>query len=90
MLAVAFPHDQVQILPYNRTVKDLGGLTAKAFLDAIAKSGFDFGGVKLNYAATKNQGMDEVFFTILQADGSFRPVTRLLKTSVDSMRVQSR
>ena len=24
-LAVAFPHDQVQILPYNRTVKDLGG-----------------------------------------------------------------
>src|SRR4029079_14612945 len=27
MLAVAFPHDQVQILSYNRTVKDLGGLT---------------------------------------------------------------
>src|SRR5262249_8125919 len=26
MLAVAFPHDQVQILPYNRVVKDLAGL----------------------------------------------------------------
>ena len=28
VLAVAFPHDQVQILPYNRIVKDLGGLVA--------------------------------------------------------------
>jgi branched-chain amino acid transport system substrate-binding protein len=55
--------------------------TREAFLDVIAKGGFDFGGVKLNYAANKNQGMDEVFFTILQSDGTFRPVTRLLKTS---------
>jgi uncharacterized protein (DUF1015 family) len=35
MLAVAFPHDQVRILPYNRTVKDLGGLTAVEFLEAL-------------------------------------------------------
>jgi uncharacterized protein (DUF1015 family) len=35
MLAVAFPHDQVQILPYNRTVKDLGGVAPEAFLDAV-------------------------------------------------------
>jgi uncharacterized protein (DUF1015 family) len=35
MLAVAFPHDQVQILPYNRTVKDLGGLSPEAFLEAV-------------------------------------------------------
>ncbi len=55
--------------------------TREAFLDVIAKGGFDLGGVKLNYAANKNQGMDEVFFTILQSDGTFRPVTRLLKTS---------
>jgi uncharacterized protein (DUF1015 family) len=34
-LAVAFPHDQVQILPYNRTVKDLGVLTPDAFLEAV-------------------------------------------------------
>ena len=26
-LAVAFPDNQTQILPYNRAVKDLGGLT---------------------------------------------------------------
>lgn len=55
--------------------------TREAFLDVIAKGGFNLGGVKLNYAANKNQGMDEVFFTILQSDGTFRPVTRLLKTS---------
>lgn len=34
-LAVAFPHDQVQILPYNRTVKDLGGLTEHDFMHAV-------------------------------------------------------
>jgi uncharacterized protein (DUF1015 family) len=34
-LAVAFPHDQVQILPYNRIVTDLGGLTPQGFVDAI-------------------------------------------------------
>jgi len=35
MLAVAFPHDQVQILPYNRTVKDLGGVSPGQFMDAV-------------------------------------------------------
>jgi len=35
MLAVAFPHDQVQILPYNRTVRDLGALSPDAFLQAV-------------------------------------------------------
>jgi uncharacterized protein (DUF1015 family) len=33
-LAVAFPQNQVQILPYNRIVKDLGALTLDAFLHA--------------------------------------------------------
>jgi uncharacterized protein (DUF1015 family) len=35
MLAVAFPHDQVQILPYNRTVKDLGGFAPEQFMAAV-------------------------------------------------------
>jgi uncharacterized protein (DUF1015 family) len=34
-IAVAFPHDQLQILPYNRVVKDLAGRTAGQFLDAV-------------------------------------------------------
>jgi uncharacterized protein (DUF1015 family) len=31
-IAVAFPHNQMQILPYNRTVKDLAGRSPEAFL----------------------------------------------------------
>jgi len=42
MLAVAFPHDQVHILPYNRIVKDLGALTADSFLAAVRER-FDVG-----------------------------------------------
>jgi uncharacterized protein (DUF1015 family) len=32
-LAVAFPHTQVRILPYNRIVRDLGGRSPEAFLE---------------------------------------------------------
>ena len=34
-LAVAFPDNQTQVLPYNRTVKDLAGLTPDAFLHVV-------------------------------------------------------
>ena len=34
-LAVIFPHDQVQILPYNRVLKDLNGLTPQALLQKL-------------------------------------------------------
>src|SRR5207302_2042525 len=34
-LGVAFPHDQVQILSYNRVVKDLGALTPETFEQAV-------------------------------------------------------
>lgn len=35
-LAVIFPHNQLQILPYNRVVRDLHGLTSKELLDKLA------------------------------------------------------
>jgi uncharacterized protein (DUF1015 family) len=35
-LSVIFPHDQMQILPYNRVVRDLHGLDAATFLRRIA------------------------------------------------------
>lgn len=38
MLGVAFPHDEVRILPYNRVIKDLGGLLATDFLSAVRES----------------------------------------------------
>ena len=34
-IAVAFPDNQVQILPYNRIIKDLGGRSARQFLGAL-------------------------------------------------------
>jgi uncharacterized protein (DUF1015 family) len=34
-LAVLFPHTQVQILPYNRVVRDLGGLSPDALLQRL-------------------------------------------------------
>jgi uncharacterized protein (DUF1015 family) len=34
-LAVAFPHDQTQILPYNRVVRALNGLDANGFLRQV-------------------------------------------------------
>jgi uncharacterized protein (DUF1015 family) len=37
-LAVIFPDDQVQILPYNRAVRDLNGLSTGEFLAALKKS----------------------------------------------------
>ena len=38
-LAVAFPHDQMQILPYHRVVKDLAGRSAAGLLDGIRTAG---------------------------------------------------
>jgi uncharacterized protein (DUF1015 family) len=37
-LAVLFPADQLQILPYNRVVKDLNGQSPAAFLQAVGKA----------------------------------------------------
>ncbi len=36
-LAVAFPDDQMQILPYNRAVKDLAGLSSAQFLEQVGE-----------------------------------------------------
>ena len=36
-LTVIFPHNQMQILPYNRVLKDLNGLTPAALLERLSK-----------------------------------------------------
>jgi uncharacterized protein (DUF1015 family) len=36
-LGVAFPSDQVRILPYNRVARDLNGMTAEHFLGEVAR-----------------------------------------------------
>ncbi len=37
LLAVVFPHDELQILDYNRLVQDLNGLSIADFLEKLAK-----------------------------------------------------
>jgi uncharacterized protein (DUF1015 family) len=37
VMAVAFPDNQMQILPYNRVVKDLSGMSPDAFVTAVRK-----------------------------------------------------
>ena len=56
-----------------------GEPTREKLLNAIYGAPFDLGGLTLSYGPERNQGSDQVFFTVLQADGSFKPVTRLIK-----------
>jgi uncharacterized protein (DUF1015 family) len=58
MLAVAFPHDQVQILPYNRTVKDLGGLSPADFT-AMLRERFE---IEAGPAAPARRGDVAMYF----------------------------
>ena len=55
-----------------------GEPTREKLLNAIYGAPFDLGGLTLSYGPERNQGSDQVFFTVLQADGSFKPVTRLI------------
>ena len=54
-----------------------GDPTRRSLLDTILSSSFDLGGVKLVYGANDNQGMDNVFLTVIQPDGTFKSVTTL-------------
>lgn len=55
-----------------------GEPTRKAFFEAIVRTGsFDLGGAKLGYGPQNNRGLEEVFLTAIQPDGTFKPVTSL-------------
>ena len=59
-----------------------GEITREKLIQAIAQTGgFDLGGVTLTYGPGDTQGMDDVFLTVIQPDGSFKAVERLGGTS---------
>ena len=55
-------------------------LSRQSFLDAVYNTGqFDFGGALLEYGPGDNQGMGDIFLTVIQEDGSFKAVDKLTK-----------
>jgi ABC-type branched-subunit amino acid transport system substrate-binding protein len=53
-------------------------VTRAGLLSTIRDVGvFDLDGITLSYGAGDNQGMDKVYLTVIQPDGSFRAVDRL-------------
>ncbi len=58
-----------------------GDLTRQALIEAVQKAGtLDLDGFKLVYSLSNNRGSDQVFLTVIQADGSFKAVDRLEKS----------
>jgi len=50
-------------------------VTRQRLLDVITETGrFDLGGIELTFGPNDNQGMDKVFFTQIQPDGSFKAI----------------
>jgi len=74
-LAVMFPDDQLQILPYNRVVRDLNGLSQEQFLAAVRKS---FAVAEGGSTTPDSRGkwsmyLDGHWFTLTPATGSPEP-----------------
>jgi ABC-type branched-subunit amino acid transport system substrate-binding protein len=52
--------------------------TREALLKAIRETGkFDIGGLPMTFGPEDNQGLDQVFMTIVQQDGTFKTVDKL-------------
>ena len=59
-------------------------VTRAGLLKAIKDTGsFDIGGLPMTFSATKNEGLDKVFMTVIQADGTFKAVEKLVKMSAN-------
>jgi uncharacterized protein (DUF1015 family) len=74
-LAVMFPDDQLQILPYNRVVRDLNGLSQEQFLEAVRKS-FDVnegGNATPDSRGKWNMYLAGQWYTLILAAGSPQP-----------------
>ena len=66
-LAVYFPHNQLQILPYNRAVKDLNGLSKEEFLEKVKEN--------FNVEKTGKKEPDKVHEISMYLDGEWYTIT---------------
>jgi uncharacterized protein (DUF1015 family) len=74
-LAVMFPDDQLQILPYNRVLRDLNGLSQDQFLEAVRKN-FDVtevGSTTPDSRGKWSMYLDGHWYTLTPAAGSPEP-----------------
>lgn len=55
-LSVLFPDDQLYIMPYNRVVRDLAGLSKEEYLDAVRKAGFEISCIGKEPYAPESKG----------------------------------
>jgi len=54
--------------------------TREGLLKAIKDTGkFDFGGLTMTFSATDNEGLDHVFMTMIQADGKFKAIDKMIR-----------
>lgn len=72
-LSVLFPDDQLAILPYNRVVKDLNGLSVSGFLSALEKAGFTVSAPQKKAISPSSKGSFGLYL-----DGSWYLVTTSL------------
>jgi ABC-type branched-subunit amino acid transport system substrate-binding protein len=70
---------RLAIAALDKAGKDV---TRDGLLKAIKETGrFDIGGLPMTFSATKNEGLDKVFMTIIQGDGTFKPIEKMIKMS---------
>lgn len=57
-------------------------VTRETLLKTIKDTGrFDIGGLTMTFGPDDNEGLDKVFLTVIQPDGSFKAVDKLIKLS---------
>lgn len=58
--------------------------TRADLLKAIKETGkFDIGGMEMTFGPQDNEGLDKVFMTVIQPDGSFKAVEKLIRVSAN-------
>jgi ABC-type branched-subunit amino acid transport system substrate-binding protein len=70
---------RLAIAALDKAGKDV---TRDGLLAAVKSTGrFDIGGLVMTYGPDDNEGLDKVFMTVIQPDGSFKAVDKLMKVS---------